>query len=68
MNNKQDELNKKPSVVRLKNQLVSEIPYVPQSAEAKQFLMNHDIGDLLHIYQGTSKNLLAPALGKITSS
>lgn len=60
MNNKQDELNKKPSVVRLKNQLVSEIPYVPQSAEAKQFLMNHDIGDLLHIYHFWRQRFLLP--------
>lgn len=46
----QDDLNKKTSIVRLRDQLVSEIPYVPQSPEAKQFLLGHDIGDLLHIY------------------
>lgn len=60
MSNKQDELNKKTSVVRLKNQLVSEIPYVPQSAEAKQFLLDHDIGDLLHIYHFWRQRLLQP--------
>lgn len=60
MNNKQDELNKRPSVVRLKNQLVSEIPYVPQSEEAKQFLLNHDIGDLLHIYHFWRQRFFLP--------
>ena len=60
MNNKQDELNKKPSVIRLKEQLVSEIPYVPQTSEAKQFLLNHDIGDLLHIYHFWRQRLLRP--------
>lgn len=60
MNNKQDDLNKKPSVVRLKDQLVSEIPYVPQSAEAKQFLLEHDIGDLLHIYHFWRQRFLLP--------
>jgi hypothetical protein len=45
-----DDLNEKKSIMRLKEQLISAIPYVPTSAEAKRFLLSHDIGDLLHIY------------------
>jgi hypothetical protein len=56
----QDDLNKKPSIVRLKDKLVREIPYVPKSQEARQFLLGHDIGDLLHIYHFWRQRLLQP--------
>jgi len=55
-----DDLNTKKSIVRLKEQLVSEIPYVPKSAEAKKYLLQHDIGALLHIYHFWRQRLLAP--------
>jgi len=56
----QSDLNNNPSIVRLKNTLVSEIPYVPKSAEAKNFLLGHDIGDLLHIYHFWRQRFLYP--------
>lgn len=56
----QDDLNKNPSIVRLKNTLVSKIPYIPKSAEAKNFLLGHDIGDLLHIYHFWRQRFLHP--------
>lgn len=55
-----NDLNEKKSIVALKKQLVSTIPYVPKSAEAKQFLLNHDIGDLLHIYHFWRQRFLMP--------
>lgn len=56
----QDNLNEKKSVKRLKEQLISAIPYVPKSAEAKQFLFSRDVGDLLHIYHFWRQRFLEP--------
>jgi len=53
-----DDLNKKKSIVRLKDELVDKIPYTPKDAESKKFLLNHDIGDLLHIYHFCRQRLL----------
>lgn len=55
-----DDLNESKSIVRLKEQLVSAIPYVPKSAEALQFLLGHDVGDLLHIYHFWRQRFLRP--------
>jgi len=56
----QDELNNKKSIVRLKELLISSIPYVPKCADSKQFLLGHDIGDLLHIYHFWRQRFLQP--------
>ena len=56
----QKDLNKKPSIGRLKDVLVNKIPYVPQTAKAKQFLLGRDIGDLLHIYHFWRQRFLQP--------
>ncbi|MDT0140220.1 hypothetical protein [Acidovorax sp. PRC11] len=58
----QDELNERPSIVRLKNTLVGKIPYTPNSAESKIFLLGHDIGDLLHIYHFWRQRFLHPVV------
>lgn len=55
-----DDLNEKKSIVRLKEQLITAIPYVPTSGDAKQFLLSHDIGDLLHIYHFWRQRFLQP--------
>lgn len=56
----QDVLNEKKSIVKLKDRLVSEIPYVPKNAGSKHFLLSRDIGELLHIYHFWRQRFLQP--------
>ncbi|QII30771.1 hypothetical protein G6052_19305 [Stenotrophomonas maltophilia] len=55
-----DDLNEKKSIVNFKQRLVKDIPYTPNSTEAKQYLLGLDIGGLLHIYHFWRQRLLQP--------
>lgn len=56
----QDNLNEKTSILDLKKRLVNAIPYAPQNADSKQFLLSRDIGDLLHIHHFWRQRFLQP--------
>lgn len=42
--------NKLSSIVRLKKDLTEAIPFVPNNKESKDFLLNLELGDLIHIH------------------
>lgn len=45
-----DFLNTSKSVIAFKKKIVSELSYAPKTAESKEFLLNCDIGQLLHFF------------------
>lgn len=52
------EINEIKSVIKFKEKLVSELPYVPNDKEAKEYLLSMDIGDIVHIYDFWQQRLI----------
>jgi len=54
-------LNTITSIIKLKNKLISEIPFTPNNKDSKIYLSSLDIGFLIHIYDFWQQRLIYPA-------
>lgn len=53
-----NDLNTQDSIIKFKKKLIENLPFTPNNAASKQFLLSLHIGDLIHIYDFWQQRLI----------